>query len=107
MDIAFKDTIGFTWQGEHLCLACTWLKVRDLIVREGWLTQEEAYGHSVHDLVGVMAARKSIPAYAVNEYRTYDTELFNPDDLPMAFEDADEGERCMGEGCGEPFTPAY
>lgn len=108
MDIAFKDTAGFMWQGEILCRACTWLSMRDLVIREGWLTQEEAYHYyDAHGLVGVVAARKAIPAYARHESDTYDTELFDSDDLPKAFEDADEGERCMGEGCGEPFTPAY
>lgn len=103
MEIRFSDTVGFTYNGEHLCIACAYDIALDVVMDNAYVTDTD--GMDVHELVSIWAARNSIPAYATKEFQTYDTSLFDSGDLPKAFEDAPEDETCGR--CGYRVNGTY
>lgn len=105
MNIRLVDTVGFTYQGEHLCLSCTQTLAGAVCIVNKWLTIGEAKDENVHELVSVWAAREAIPAYARGAFHTYDTSIFDSKDLPKAFEDAEDDEFC--DGCGGAINGQY
>lgn len=90
------DTVGFTFRGEILCHGCVEIAVRRQFRDNPELSKwplEDSDGS--HEVVGQYARAKGEAIYAPGELHTYDTDAFCSDDVPKAFEDAEEGELCM------------
>lgn len=106
MIIPDDTSVGFTFNGEHLCRYCTHDALQDIVYENAYRLPGETEGLGVWDLMRICDTfRDGEPMTLTFQY--YDTDTYDSNDYPKPFEDAEPEERCMNPECERELVVVY